>query len=201
MCDVVLQLQRPNVVFDFGNVLIQWNPERLLREFAQDKEELGYLMTEVCSPEWNARMDRGEPIEKCCLEQAELFPEYKDAIMAYGKRWFDMVPGEVPGMLELVKSLKGDGVHRVFGLSNFSKETFVEARKRFPVLQEIDEYVISGSIGWIKPETEIYLFFLRSFGLHADECVFIDDSIANIEKAKRIGFDTILFNTNFLNCI
>ena len=109
MCDVVPQLQRPNVVFDFGNVLIQWNPERLLREFAQDKEELSYLMTEVCSPEWNARMDRGEPMEQCCLERAELFPEYKDAIMAYGKRWFDMVPGEVPGMLELVKSLKGDG--------------------------------------------------------------------------------------------
>ena len=44
LCDAAPRLERPNVVFDFGNVLIQWNPERLLREFAQDKEELNFAI-------------------------------------------------------------------------------------------------------------------------------------------------------------
>ena len=186
-------VNRKNVVFDFGNVLIKWQPELLAKRFFSDPEKIKYLLYIVWSSDWNARLDRGESFQALAQERMKEYPEYREAISAYVNDWFDMVPGEVPGMLEFVRFLKADGYHRVYGLSNFSNETLPTARERFEVLREIDDYVISAECGHVKPEPEIYHYFLKKFGLRPEECIFIDDSQANLKAAAKLGFATFLF--------
>lgn len=184
---------RKNVVFDFGNVLIKWQPELLAKRLFSDPEEIQYVLNVVWSSDWNARLDRGESFQALAQERMKEYPEYREAISAYVNDWFDMVPGEVPGMLEFVRFLKADGYHRIYGLSNFSNETLPTARERFEVLREIDDYVISAECGYIKPQPEIYLYFLKKFQLEPEDCVFIDDSKINLDMAERFGFETIHF--------
>ncbi len=183
-----------NIVFDFGNVLIRWEPLDYYTKFFGSKKKAHLFLTEICDAKWNARLDAGEPFDACVAEKIAEFPEWESAIRAYQTNWFDMIPGEVPGMLETVRSLKRDGYHHVYGLSNFSQETFPEALRRFPVLREIDNYVISGECEYIKPGVEIYLYFLRKFDLRAEDCLFLDDSAANADIAWRLGMDALVFN-------
>ena len=189
-----MNLERKNIVFDFGNVLVRWERETLFEGYFKTEEEKRFFLDVVVGPEWNKEFDRGRPVELLLKEIATKHPDYLAAATKYINEWQKMVPGEVPGMRELVVSLKNDGYHRVFGLSNYSPFTFSETRKRLPVLQLIDDYVISGECGFVKPEISIYLYFLRKFGLKSETCVFIDDSPANLDIAQRLGMDTILFN-------
>lgn len=184
---------RKNVVFDFGNVLIKWQPELLAKRLFSDPEEIQYVLNVVWASDWNARLDRGESFRALAHERIKEYPEYRDAIQAYINNWFDMIPGEVPGMMQLIRGLKSDGYHKVYGLSNFSNETYPTARERFGVLKEIDNYVISAECGYIKPQPEIYLYFLKKFQLEPEDCVFIDDSKINLDMAERFGFETIHF--------
>jgi 2-haloacid dehalogenase len=93
-----------------------------------------------------------------------------------------------------MKTLKKKG-HPVYGLSNWSAETFPIIRREFEFLELLDDIVISGEIKMIKPDPEIFEFFLQKIGRTAEECLFIDDSEANIMTAKEIGFDTVHFNS------
>lgn len=96
-------------------------------------------------------------------------------------------------MLELVRALKKEG-REVYGLSNFSMETFPRAFRMFPVLQEIDKRLISAEVGYVKPEPEIFLHFFKKFNLEPEDCLFIDDSRTNVEMAERLGMQGIVFN-------
>lgn len=182
-----------NVIFDFGNVLIDWNPAYLfLPYFDGDEERCRFFTDNVCNREWFTRMDRGEDMDKCVAELQTTYPQYAEAVAMFRDRWFEMCNGEIPGMLELILDLKSKGVG-VFGLTNWPAETFTEARRRFKTLANIDRYVVSSAVKLAKPDPAIYKLLLSKYSLQPEECVFIDDRKDNVDTAIRLGMSGIVY--------
>ena len=185
-----------NVIFDYGNVLVDWNPAYLfLPVFNGDAERCRYFTENVCNREWFTRMDRGESMDKCVAELQAVFPEYADTVALFRDRWFDMCRGDIPGMYELIQELKRDGVG-VYGLTNWPAATFAEARRRFRTMASIDSYVVSSSVKLVKPDPAVYNLLLSKFNLNAEECVFIDDRTDNVSAAIAVGMKGIVFPGN-----
>ena len=182
-----------NVIFDYGNVLVDWNPAYLfLPVFGGDEEKCRFFTDNVCNREWFTRMDRGESMDTCVAELQKVYPQYADAVAMFRDRWFEMCNGEIPGMLEMIQDLKAKGVG-VYGLTNWPAETFAEARRRFRTLANIDKYVVSSSVKLAKPEPEIFQLLLSKYNLKADECVFIDDRKDNVNAAIALGMKGIVY--------
>ena len=182
-----------NVIFDFGNVLIDWNPAYLfLPYFGGDEEKCRFFTDNVCNREWFTRMDRGEDMDQCVAELQETYPQYADAVAAFRDRWFEMCNGEIPGMLEIIQDLKKKGVG-VYGLTNWPAETFDEARRRFKTIASIDNIVVSSHVKLAKPEPAIYELLLSKYNLKPEECVFIDDRKDNVDTAIRLGMSGIVY--------
>lgn len=182
-----------NVIFDYGNVLIDWNPAYLfLPVFGGDEEKCRFFTDNVCNREWFTRMDRGESMDVCVAELQARYPQYADAVAMFRDRWFEMCNGELPGMFELIQDLKSKGVG-VYGLTNWPAETFTEARRRFRTLASIDNYVVSSSVKLAKPEPAIYQLLLSKYNLNPEECVFIDDRKDNVDAAKALGMSGIVY--------
>lgn len=183
-----------NIIFDFGNVLVRWEPERVyLPYFDNDEAKYWYFWRHVCGRQWRDRIDAGEDEQECIRELQSQYPEYAEPIAMYWDRWDEMLPGEVPGMCELIQRLKASGKYAIYGLSNWSMETFPQARKRFEVLQQIDNYVVSGDVKLIKPDPRIFKLLLDRFGLKAEDCTFVDDNPDNVEAAKKLGMQGVVF--------
>ena len=185
-----------NVIFDFGNVLIDWNPAYLfLPYFNGDEDKCRFFTDHVCNREWFTRMDRGESMDKCVAELQQQYPQYADAVAMFRDRWFEMCSGEIPGMLELIQDLKSKGVG-VYGLTNWPAETFDEARRRFKTIASIDNIVVSSHVKLAKPEPAIYQLLLSKYNLNPQECVFIDDRKDNVNAAISLGMNGIVFPGN-----
>lgn len=182
-----------NIVFDFGGVLIDWNPRYLYRTYFNDDRKMEYFLSHVCTGEWNAEHDRGRTFDEGVRLLEERFPQYSEAIRLYRDGWESMLHGEFPGTVALLMKLKKLG-YGIYGLTNWSAETFPIARSKYPVLHRFDGIVVSGQEKLIKPDPRIFGILLERYGLNAGECIFIDDSPANIETAARLGFNTVLFD-------
>ena len=117
--------QIKNIVFDFGGVLIDWNPEYLYRKVFRSEEDMDYFLKHICNSEWNTMQDAGRPIsEATALLQAE-YPEYKDEIALFYSRWEEMLGGIFEENVKLIKPLKQK--YNVYGLTNWSAETLPTA--------------------------------------------------------------------------
>lgn len=183
-----------NIIFDFGNVLVRWEPERVyLPYFDNDEAKYWYFWRHVCGRQWRDRIDAGEDEQECIRELQSQYPEYAEPIAMYWNRWDEMLPGEVPGMRQLIQRLKASGKYAIYGLSNWSMETFPQARERFEVLQLIDKYVVSGDVKLIKPDPRIFQLLMNRYGLKAEECTFVDDNPDNVEAARKLGMQGKVF--------
>ncbi len=184
-----------NIIFDFGNVLVGWTPEAFYTQYFNSSSEARYFMQHICSASWRNRIDAGENQDLCIEELCREYPQYNEAIRAYKNRWEEMFPGEIEGMREVVAMVKQNPEHRVYGLTNWSMETFPQAKKRFGILQMIDNYVVSGDVGLVKPDKRIFELLLQRFDLKASESVFIDDNADNVAAAKELGIEGIVFQS------
>lgn len=178
-----------NIVFDFGGVLIDWNPRHLFRDVFADEAEMEYFLSEVCSNEWNGRVDAGHPTAVATAELQAEFPEYRDQIAMYYGQWTRMVGGEIRANTALIKPLKAG--HRVFGLTNWSRETFNIVYHRYEFFKDFDGMIVSGDEGVTKPDRRIFDLLLSRYGLVAEECLFIDDNRRNTDAAEALGFKAI----------
>ena len=181
-----------NVIFDFGNVLVQWCPDRVYGEYFGDEARAWWFFRHVIDLDWRQRIDAGESQNKCIAELQAKHPEYAEAIALYRDRWREMLVGEVPGMRELIEELKIQR-YEIYGLTNWSMETFPEAREHFGILQMIDRYVVSGAEGLVKPDPRLFQVLLDRYGLKAEECIFIDDNPDNVDAARQLGMEGIVF--------
>ncbi|MBR1550568.1 MAG: HAD family phosphatase [Bacteroidales bacterium] len=182
-----------NIIFDFGNVLVQWHPEIVYgAHFGGDEAKAWWFLRHVADLDWRQRIDAGEDQDACINELQAQYPDYKDAIALYRDKWREMLTGEVPGMRDLVKELRIKS-YELYGLTNWSMETFPEARERFDILQMIDRYVVSGAEGLVKPDPRLFQVLLDRYDLRAEDCTFVDDNPANVEAASRMGMRGIVF--------
>ena len=183
------------VVFDLGGVLIDWNPRYLYRKlFHGDEDAMETFLSEVCTVEWNERQDAGRTFAEAV---AALLPRHADKIElieAFGKRFDEMITGEIAGSVDILAALKRAGVPR-YALSNWSAETFPPQRDRFPFLAWFDGIVISGEEGVIKPDPRIFRVLLDRHRIAPHEAVFIDDNPANAAAAEALGIHGIYFRS------
>ena len=181
-----------NLIFDFGGVLIDWNPHYLYDSYFGDRARTDWFLANICTMKWNEQVDAGKPMAEATAELAAKFPEWKKEIEMYFGRWIEMIGEAIPGMYELLLELKARG-HRLFGLSNWSAETFVQIKEDFPALKLLEGMVVSGYVKCLKPSPEIYQLLLDRYSLKASDCVFIDDNAANVAGAEAVGIRGIRF--------
>ena len=181
------------VVFDLGGVLVDWNPRHLYRKLmADDPERIEWFLATICTPEWNALQDAGRTFAEATAELVEKHPEQKELIEAYYGRWEEMLGGPIEGSVEILRTIR-NLPYDLYALTNWSKESFPVALERFNFLNWFDGIIVSGEIGLIKPGAEIFLHMIEAYGLVPASTIFIDDSLLNVETARRIGFRAIRF--------
>ena len=112
-----------NIIFDFGNVLVQWHPELIYKEHFGDEAKAWWFLRHIADANWRNRIDAGESTNSCIAELKQQHPQYHEAVELYRSRWKEMLTDEVPGMRELLLELKNKN-YEIYGLTNWSMETF-----------------------------------------------------------------------------
>ncbi|WP_368669557.1 HAD family hydrolase [Roseibium sp. RKSG952] len=184
-----------NVIFDIGNVLIEWNPELLYRKLLPDPAKRHAFLRDVCTMDWNIQQDLGRSWAEAVAALSREHPDKTGLIAAYSDRWQEMVPGEIPGSVGILETLRQSGVP-LYAITNFSSEKFAETEVRFPFLKtHFLDVVVSAHERLVKPDPRIYEVLLSRNGLTAEDCVFIDDSLPNVNAARTLGMAAIHFQT------
>lgn len=180
-----------NIVFDFGGVLIDWNPHYLYRDYFKNEKEMDYFLENICTQTWNTEQDRGRSFDEAVRILQEQYPEYHEAISLYRDGWQHMIKGEIKKGVDLLRRLKSEG-YKIYGLTNWSAEKIGIAYEMFDFFSLFDGIVVSGEEKVIKPDRRIFEILLARYDLKADESIFIDDNLFNIKAAENLGFNAIL---------
>lgn len=183
-----------NIVFDFGGVLVDWNPHHLYDKYFGSREKAEWFLNNICLYSWNLQMDGGKPFAEGVAELQAEHPEWSEAIAIYHTRWIEMMNGEIEGMASVIRRLKMAG-YGVYGLTNWSAETFPMIRDTYPVFQEFDGIVVSGEEHLLKPDEAIYKCLLERYALQAEESLFVDDNADNVAGARNVGMKAIRFTS------
>lgn len=181
-----------NIIFDFGGVLLDWNPHYLYDPYFGDVEKAEWFLTNICTYPWNAQHDAGKPVAEGTTELVAQYPEWEKEIRMYYDEFEKMLSGQIADMEEYIKELKGRGF-RIYGLSNWSVETFAMIRPKYPILDLMEDMVISGKEKVMKPDAKIYQIALSRFGIKPEESVFIDDNVNNIIGCEAAGIHGVVF--------
>ena len=179
------------VVFDIGNVLIEWNPERVYdRVIGVERRKAMFEAVDLHG--MNDQVDRGQNWYEAVSECAAQNPEWHDEIMMWHERWLEMASPAIDHSVRLLRALRSKGVP-VFALSNFGIQTFEIGEREYPFLEEFDRRYISGHMGEVKPEPEIYRMLEDDCGVAPTALLFADDRADNIAAAAARGWNTHLF--------
>jgi len=180
-----------NIIFDFGGVLMDWNPRYFFKSYFNDDEKMEYFLGNIAQDEWNIEQDRGRLLSEGTEIQVKKFPEWEKEIRAYYDNWTTMLKSDIPHNVEVLKKL-GKTDYQLLGLTNWSEETFPYALENYEFFKLFEgKIVVSGTEKLIKPDPKIWHVLLERFNIKAEESVFIDDNFKNIEMAQSLGFHTI----------
>lgn len=183
-----------NIIFDVGQVLVKVRWLEVMQELGFDKE-----MTErvanatVRSSAWGEYDRSLRSYEDILAEFISNDPEVEKEIRLFMEHEAESIR-EFPYAKEWVKSFKGKG-YKCYVLSNYPKRTFEMTRSERFFEEYMDGAVYSCDVQMIKPEKEIYQTLLENYDLIPEECVFIDDNLANVEAAKKLQIHAIPFTT------
>jgi 2-haloacid dehalogenase len=187
------------VIFDMGNVLIDWNPRPALQPLFNTESELEAFFANDWRLIYDAVHDRKDlPLAECvhCLRHAR--PDLNGAIDIYVYRWAEFVRGTMDDSIAVVTELANAGV-ALFGLTNWPAQVWPpqrvirHTRYDFSFLDKFTDVVVSGVEQMRKPQACIYRLALQRFGLDSTQAVFVDDMAANVEAARAQGIDGIVF--------
>lgn len=185
-----------NIIFDFGGVVMDWNPRYFFKDYFKDDEKMEFFLKNIAEDEWNAEQDRGRTLAEGTEIQVAKFPEWEKEIRAYYDNWSTMLKSDIPQNVEVLRKL-AKTQYQLFGLTNWSHETFPYALENYDFFELFDgKIVVSGEEKLIKPNPEIWKVLLDRYAIKAEESVFIDDNFKNIEVAKSLGFLTIHITEN-----
>lgn len=182
------------IIFDIGNVLAAFSWREHYKSFGYDEamvERLGRAT--VMSPLWS-ETDRGViPREELMRRFAESDPEIAEDIRRVLSDVRTLVT-RLDYAVPWVKALKEKGC-RVLYLSNFSEKAEKDCAEALDFIPYMDGGILSYRDRVIKPMPEIYELLIDRYALTPEECVFLDDTQANLDAARAFGFHTILFRT------
>lgn len=181
-----------HIVFDIGKVLIHYDPDIPFSQLIPDEAERKSFFDTVCTHEWNLEQDRGRSWGDAEALLIADHPEKEALIRAFRTHWHEMVSHAYQDSVDIMLDLIQQG-RDVTMLTNFAADTFKQAQEMFPFLKVPRGVTVSGEIGMIKPDREIYDTHVKSFGLDPSACLFIDDSEKNVEGAIAAGWQSVHF--------
>lgn len=181
-----------HIVFDIGKVLIRYDPHRGLRQVIPDRGEREWFLHTVCTEDWNLEQDRGRPWSEAEAELIVRWPDQASRIRAFRANWRLMVYDRIAPTVALFEKLI-DERRDVTLLTNFSVDTFAEARRMFPFLKRARGATVSGEIGLVKPDPKIFSHHQRSFGLDPAATFFIDDNATNVAASREAGWRAVQY--------
>jgi putative hydrolase of the HAD superfamily len=181
-----------NVIFDLGGVVFDWNPDHIVSRVQPVPELRASLKAALFGhADWRL-FDRGTLSESELIERLQLrigaTRQEVEAILDAVRN--SLV--EKPETLELIRALQGQGTP-LYCLSNMPASVYTHLRQRHNFWDAFNGIVISGEVQMMKPEPEVFLHLLATFNLRAEESVFVDDLLANIESARQVGLHAIWF--------
>ena len=180
-----------NIIFDFGGVLMDWNPRYFFKTYFNDDEKMEFFLKNIAQDEWNIEQDRGRSLADGTEFQINKFPEWEKELRAYYDNWTVMLKGDIPENVKVLRNLAKTN-YELFGLTNWSAETFPYALENYDFFELFEgKIVVSGTEKLIKPDPKIWHVLLDRYQIKAEESVFIDDNLKNIETAISLGFKTV----------
>ena len=183
------------MVFDLGGVLIDRDPRHLYRKlFAGDEAAVEHFLATVCTHEWNRRQDAGRSFAEGARLLKTEHPDKVELIDAYGNRFDEMMAGPIAGTVDILGELKARDVP-LYGLTNWSAETYPAALDRFAFLRWFRGTLVSGEVQLIKPDPRIFALLIERFAVEPERAVYIDDVEANVAAARPFGIHAIHFTT------
>lgn len=180
------------VVFDIGNVLIEWNPERFY-DSRLGAETRKRMFAEVDLHGMNDLIDAGGLFRETVYDWAEKYPAWSREIRWWFDHWIDMASPRIEGSIALMRALRAKGVP-VFALTNFGIHSFAYAQTQYDFLSEFDRAYVSGHLGVIKPDPAIYAAVEADCGIAPSRLIFADDRADNIAAAAARGWQVHQFS-------
>ena len=185
-------MQPEAVIFDIGNVLIEWQPERFYdRVIGVERRRAMFAAVDLHG--MNEKVDLGGHFTKTIYETAEAYPAWHDEIRMWHDRWIELASPAIDHSLRLMKALQARGVP-VFSLTNFGVESYDFAATHYPFLRDFDRDFISGHLEMTKPDPALYAHVETTSGLSGAQLIFADDRADNIAVAAGRGWQTHLFD-------
>ncbi len=179
------------VIFDIGNVLIEWQPERFYdRVIGEPRRREMFAALDL--HKMNDDIDKGADFRPTVTAFAAANPDWHADIMMWHDNWLEMAAPDIPGSVAILRALRNAGTP-VFALSNFGIQTFEIAEPVYPFLAEFDRRYISGHLRVTKPDAAIYQMVEEDCGLDPATLFFTDDRRENIDAAGVRGWQTHLF--------
>lgn len=179
------------VVFDIGNVLLEWHPDRFYDRVI-GPERRAALFEAVDLDAMNLRVDGGDGFRDVIYAEAEANPKWRDEIRLWHDRWIEMCSPEIPHSVHLLRALRAKGMP-VYALTNFGVESFALAQSVYPFLREFDRAFVSGELRMLKPDRAIYAALEQGTGVAPERLLFADDRPDNIAAARARGWRGHLF--------
>ncbi|SEP06855.1 2-haloacid dehalogenase [Salinihabitans flavidus] len=174
------------VVFDIGNVLIEWRPERFYdRVIGEARRREMFAALDL--HEMNNVVDRGGHFSETIHAFAAANPGWHDEIMMWHDNWIELASPAIDHSVRLLRALRRRGVP-VFTLTNFGVQNYPYAAGHYPFLEEFDRHYISGHMKVIKPDPRIYEMVEEDCGIAPDRLLFADDRKDNITAAAARGW-------------
>jgi 2-haloacid dehalogenase len=180
------------VVFDIGNVLIEWNPDRFYDSRLGEARRRA-LFAAVDLHGMNDRIDAGALFRETIYELADQTPDWATEIRWWHDHWIEMASPRIDHSIALLRTLRARDVP-VFALTNFGIHSFAYARTQYDFLNEFDRTYVSGHMGVIKPDPEIFRLAEADCGIAPERLIFTDDRADNIAVAKARGWQVHLFD-------
>jgi HAD superfamily hydrolase (TIGR01509 family) len=178
------------VVFDIGNVLVRWDRRYLYRKIFDDEERMDRFLTTALSMDFVSHTDAVPDFAAAVAARAESFPQFAKEVRMLHERWIETLGEPIEENVALLRRLRAAG-KPVYALSNFAHETFALAERKHDFLSEFDDRVISGHVGFVKPDAGIYEILFKRAGGRPSELLFIDDSLANVHASEALGMPAI----------
>jgi 2-haloacid dehalogenase len=175
------------VVFDVGNVLVDWNPRAFFARHIDDPRTLDRFLGEVATLEWHTQHDAGRPFAETSAELIARYPGDAALIRMWGERFLETIGPPLPGMAALVADLAGRGV-ALYASPHVSAEFWPPfAAREAALFAPFRNILVSGVVRLIKPDPAIYAMAMTRFGLAPGEAVFVDDRVENVDGGAAAG--------------
>ena len=177
-----------NIIFDLGNVIINYNQDKIISNFTNNKVESQFIKEKIFnSPEWKS-LDLGEITNDEAIKeiQKKNDKKYSNLIEIFLHKWYKVQPIN-KDVVELAKKLKANN-YNIYVLSNLHQETY-EYFKNIDFFGICDGIIISANEKMKKPDEKIFKLLLERYNLKPEECLFIDDDDTNksFDAANKIG--------------